>query len=155
MRPSRSPTMPRSTSSRPSRPPRTATDVQPPRTAALVSCSCVVKESVEATCATMDAAVAAVTGVMIVEFVPDKGAVRKVSFKTNNVGFEIAMSGGGCCGPAAQARVAVKKVDKKGQAETLGVLKSWKVVSINGTPVTGLDQAQKLLADCAAKLPQA
>mmetsp|Transcript_51796 Transcript_51796/g.148511 ORF Transcript_51796/g.148511 Transcript_51796/m.148511 type:complete len:217 (+) Transcript_51796:93-743(+) len=115
----------------------------------------VVKESVEATCATMDAAVAAVTGVMIVEFVADKGAVRKVSFKTKNVGFEIAMSGGGCCGPAAQARVAVKNVDKKGQAEAVGVKCGWRVKSINGTEVTGLKPAQKLLEESVAKLTKA
>mmetsp|Transcript_79309 Transcript_79309/g.214542 ORF Transcript_79309/g.214542 Transcript_79309/m.214542 type:complete len:173 (-) Transcript_79309:479-997(-) len=66
------------------------------------------KQGTEAVCATMDAA-AAVTGTMIVEFVAEKGEVKKVDFKTKKVGFEVAMSGGGCCGPAGQAEVAVKK----------------------------------------------
>lgn len=113
------------------------------------------KEGTEAACATMDAAAAAVTGVVIVEFVAEKGALKKVDFKTNNVGFEIAMAGGGCCGPAGQAQVAVKKVDKKGQAETLGVKRGWSVKSINGTDVTSLKPSQKLLEGSVAKLPKA
>mmetsp|Transcript_66059 Transcript_66059/g.214894 ORF Transcript_66059/g.214894 Transcript_66059/m.214894 type:complete len:174 (-) Transcript_66059:583-1104(-) len=62
------------------------------------------KEGTEVACATMDAAVAAVTGTMIVEFVAEKGEVKKVHFKTKKVGFEMAMHGGGCCGPVGQAQ---------------------------------------------------
>jgi len=62
------------------------------------------KDGTEVGCATMDAAVAAVTGVMIIEFVAEKGEVKKVHFKTKKVGFEMAMHGGGCCGPVGQAQ---------------------------------------------------
>jgi len=113
------------------------------------------KEGMEAACATMDAAVAAATGTMIVEFLPDKGEVKKIDFKTKKVGFEIAMYGGECCSPGGQAHIAVKKVDKKGQAETMGVQLRWRVKSINGTEVTGLKSAQKLLEESIAKLPEA
>mmetsp|Transcript_66075 Transcript_66075/g.214939 ORF Transcript_66075/g.214939 Transcript_66075/m.214939 type:complete len:205 (-) Transcript_66075:376-990(-) len=113
------------------------------------------KQSTEAVCATMDAAVAAVTGTMIVEFVAEKGEVKKVDFKTKKVGFEVAMSGGGCCGPAGQAQGAVKKIDTKGQAETLGVKLGWRVKSISGTEVSGLKPAHKLLEESVAKLSEA
>jgi len=103
----------------------------------------------------MDAALAAVTGVMIVEFVAEKSEVKRVDFKTKKLGFEIAMSGGGCCGPAGLAKVAVKKVAKRGQAETLGVKSGWQLKSINGTEVTGLKPSQKLLEESLAKLPEA
>mmetsp|Transcript_62653 Transcript_62653/g.164337 ORF Transcript_62653/g.164337 Transcript_62653/m.164337 type:complete len:252 (-) Transcript_62653:337-1092(-) len=122
---------------------------------AVVAVVAAAKEGTEAACATMDAAAAAVTGVMIVEFVAEKGAFKKVDFKTKNVGFEIAMAGGGCCGPAGQAQVAVNKVDKKGQAETLGVKRGWRVKSINGREVTSLKPSQKLLEESIAKLPKA
>mmetsp|Transcript_40369 Transcript_40369/g.104475 ORF Transcript_40369/g.104475 Transcript_40369/m.104475 type:complete len:163 (-) Transcript_40369:147-635(-) len=112
-------------------------------------------EVVDATLGAAAAAAAALTGTMVVEFdAGSNGGIKMVSFKTPQVGLALVLSGGGCC-TSGKPKVAVKAVDKKGQAETLGVLKSWKVVSINGTPVTGLDQAQKLLADCAAKIPQA
>jgi len=65
------------------------------------------KQGTEVVCSAIDVAVAA--GTMVVGFVTENGEVKKVDFKTKKVGFEMAMSGGGCCGPAGQAEVAVKK----------------------------------------------
>jgi len=52
-------------------------------------------------------------------------------------------------------RVTVKMVDKKGQAELLGVKRGWRVKSINGTEVTALKPSQKLLEESVAKLLEA
>jgi len=49
----------------------------------------------------------------------------------------------------------VKKVDKEGQAETMGVKVKWSAKSINGMQVSGLKSAQKLLEESIAKLPEA
>lgn len=113
------------------------------------------KQGVEATNATMDAAVAAATGVVIVEFLEGKGAAQRVNFETRDLGFELALSGAGLCGKASKARVVVKKLQKGGQAEKLGVQRSWALGHVNGTQVTGLAQARELLAECLAKLPEA
>mmetsp|Transcript_66076 Transcript_66076/g.214942 ORF Transcript_66076/g.214942 Transcript_66076/m.214942 type:complete len:194 (-) Transcript_66076:376-957(-) len=113
------------------------------------------KQGTEVVCSAIDVAVAAITGTMVVGFVTENGEVKKVDFKTKKVGFEMAMSGGGCCGPAGQAQVAVKKIDTKGQAETLGVKLGWRVKSISGTEVSGLKPAHKLLEESVAKLSEA
>jgi len=105
--------------------------------------------------AAMDAAVAAVTGNMIVDFADEKGAERQVTFKTRSLGFELGMSGGSCCGAKGQAKVVATKVTRGGLSEVLGVRRGWRVKSVNGVDVTGLAQAKKLLADHALKLPVA
>merc|ERR1719469_283439 len=103
----------------------------------------------------MDAAAAAVTGTMIVDFAGIKGAGQQVCFRTCMVGFELGLSGGGWCHAPCQAKVVVKKVEKGGQAEYLGVKRSCRLKSINGVEVTGLEQARKLLAEHVTKLPEA
>jgi len=105
--------------------------------------------------AAMDAAVAAVTGNMIVDFADEKGTERQVTFKTRSLGFELGMSGGSCCGAKGQAKVVATKVTRGGLSEVLGVRRGWRVKSVNGVDVTGLAQAKKLLADHALKLPVA
>mmetsp|Transcript_35969 Transcript_35969/g.116405 ORF Transcript_35969/g.116405 Transcript_35969/m.116405 type:complete len:200 (+) Transcript_35969:68-667(+) len=76
------------------------------------------KDAAEAARTTMDAAVAAVTGVMIVEYVNEKGAMQKVDFKTKKIGMSFALGSSGCCGPVGPAKVVVTSVDKASQAET-------------------------------------
>jgi len=105
--------------------------------------------------AAMDAAVAAVTGTMIVDFADEKGTEQQVTFKTRKLGFELGMSGGSCCRAKGQAKVVAKKVTKGSQAEALGVKRGWRVKSANGLNVTGLQQGKKLLEDLALKLPEA
>jgi len=84
-----------------------------------------------------------------------KGAVRQADFTTRKLGLELALGGGRFCGAKGQAGVVVKTLEKGGQAEVLGVQRSWKVTCINGTEVTGLQQARCILADSVAKLPEA
>jgi len=113
------------------------------------------KDATEAANATMDAAVAAVTGVMIVEFVNEKGTIQKVDFKTKKIGITFGLGGGGCCGPTGPAKVVVKSVGKASQAETLGVKSKWSIKAVNGVLVTGVQQAEKLLMEGADKLSEA
>mmetsp|Transcript_81442 Transcript_81442/g.229352 ORF Transcript_81442/g.229352 Transcript_81442/m.229352 type:complete len:193 (+) Transcript_81442:63-641(+) len=113
------------------------------------------KDATEAANATMDAAVAAVTGVMIVEFVNEKGTIQKVDFKTKKIGITFGLGGGGCCGPTGPAKVVVKSVGKASQAETLGVKSKWSIKAVNGVEVTGFSSAEKLLKEGAAKLSDA
>mmetsp|Transcript_56698 Transcript_56698/g.183675 ORF Transcript_56698/g.183675 Transcript_56698/m.183675 type:complete len:200 (-) Transcript_56698:358-957(-) len=113
------------------------------------------KDATEAANATMDAAVAAVTGVMIVEFVNEKGTIQKVDFKTKKIGITFGLGGGGCCGPTGPAKVVVKSVGKASQAETLGVKSKWSIKAVNGVLVTGFQQAEKLLREGADKLSEA
>jgi len=113
------------------------------------------KDATEAANATMDAAVAAVTGVMIVEFVNEKGTIQKVDFKTKKIGITFGLGGGGCCGPTGPAKVVVKSVGKASQAETLGVKSKWSIKAVNGVLVTGVQQAEKLLREGADKLSEA
>jgi len=93
--------------------------------------------------------------VMAVEFIGEKGAVMRADFTSRTLGLDLALSGGGCCLAKGQARVVVKKLESGGQAQALGVRRSWKVASINGVEVTGLEQARRLLAENVAKLPEA
>mmetsp|Transcript_81443 Transcript_81443/g.229356 ORF Transcript_81443/g.229356 Transcript_81443/m.229356 type:complete len:193 (+) Transcript_81443:63-641(+) len=113
------------------------------------------KDATEAANATMDAAVAAVTGVMIVEFVNEKGVIQKVDFKTKKVGITFGLGGGGCFGSTGPAKVVVKSVGKASQAETLGVKSKWSIKAVNGVLVTGVQQAEKLLMEGADKLSEA
>jgi len=105
--------------------------------------------------ATMDAAAAAVTGTMIVDFADEKGSEQQVTFKTRKLGFELGLSGGSFCRAKGQARVVAKQVTRGGQAEALGVKRGWRAKSVNGVDFTGLEQAKKLLADLALKFPEA
>jgi len=100
---------------------------------------------------TLDECVHTVTLVML----DKKGAVRQADFTTRKLGLELALGGGRFCGAKGQAGVVVKTLEKGGQAEVLGVQRSWKVTCINGTEVTGLQQARCILADSVAKLPEA
>jgi len=113
------------------------------------------KVVVDAIDATMDAAIAAVTNTMIVDFAGEKGPEQQVTFKTRMVGLELGMSGGGCCAPKGSAKVVVKKLQKGGQADVLGVKLGWKIKSVNGVDVTGLQQAKKMLDEQSVKLPVA
>jgi len=99
--------------------------------------------------------VAEVTGVMIVEFVNEKGTIQKVDFKTKKIGITFGLGGGGCCGPTGPAKVVVKSVGKASQAETLGVKSKWSIKAVNGVLVTGFQQAEKLLREGADKLSEA
>jgi len=99
--------------------------------------------------------VAEVTGVMIVEFVNEKGTIQKVDFKTKKIGITFGLGGGGCCGPTGPAKVVVKSVGKASQAETLGVKSKWSIKAVNGVLVTGVQQAEKLLMEGADKLSEA
>jgi len=123
--------------------------------AALDAAKVAAKEVAEAASTTMDAAVAAVTGVMIVEFVNEKGTIQKVDFKTKKIGITFGLGGGGCCGPTGPAKVVVKSVGKASQAETLGVKSKWSIKAVNGVLVTGFQQAEKLLREGADKLSEA
>merc|ERR1712127_800198 len=105
--------------------------------------------------AIMDAAVAAVKGVVIVEFSVGKGAGRRLEFTSRDVGLELGVSGAGCCRSGGLAKVVVKKTKKGGQADRLGVQRSWVLEQVNGSEVTGLAQARQLLAEHCAKLPEA
>jgi len=105
---------------------------------------------------TMTAAVAAVSGTMIVEFDDGKGTTKSVDFKNKALGFTVARSsGGGCCTSVPKAKVVVSKVEKNQQADKLGVKRGWEVKAINGTHVAGLEEATKLLDDGKAKLVEA
>lgn len=112
------------------------------------------KQAVEVADRTVDAAMAAVTGMVIVDFVDGKGASQSVSFASRGLGFDVVMGGSGCCSKA-KARVVVKGLLKGGQAEKLGVKRSWALKHVNGTEVTGLAQARELLAEASIKLPEA
>jgi len=113
------------------------------------------KEAAEAVSKTVDAAVAAVTCVMVVEFVNEKGAVQKVDFKTKKLGFSFALGGSGCCGPVGPAKVVVTRVEKASLAEALGVQPKWSIKAVNGVHVTGFPSAEKMLKEGAAKLADA
>jgi len=112
----------------------------------------VAKDIADAVDATMDAAAAAVSGTMVVEFADSKGTRQRLDFQTQNLGFTMGLNGRGCCSSKANAKVAVKKVSKGGQASALGVQAGWKVCSIDGVEVTGSDQAQQLLSASRMKL---
>lgn len=112
-------------------------------------------DAAEAAEATMTAAVAAVTGVLIVEFADGKGNAKSVEFKSRDLDFTPAKGGAGCCRSAPKACVVVSRVEKNRQADKLGVKKGWSVKAINGTEVTGLEQARKLLEEGKAKLGEA
>jgi len=114
----------------------------------------VVADAKDAAADTMTAAVAAVTGAMIVEFDAGKGAIKTVDFKSQVLGFDYARGGGGCCASAPKASVIVSKVAKGQQADALGVKKSWAIKSVNGTDVTGLEEAKKLLEEGRLRLPE-
>jgi len=110
----------------------------------------------EAVADTMTAAVAAVTGTMIVEFDDGKGSTKTVDFKSKALGFILARSsGGGCCTSVPKPKVVVSKVDKDQQADKLGVKRGWGIKAIDGTNVAGLEEATKLLEDSRAKLAEA
>jgi hypothetical protein len=117
--------------------------------------SAVAKQGVETADRTMDAAVAAVTGVVIVDFVDGKGASQSISFASRGLGFEVVMGGRALCLGKAKAAVVVKSLLKGGQAEKLGVKRSWALKHVNGTEVTGLAQARELLAEASIHLPEA
>jgi len=105
---------------------------------------------------TMTAAVSAVTGTMIVEFDDGKGSTKTVDFKSKALGFSHARSGGGgCCASVPKAKVVVSKVEKNQQADKLGVKRGWEVKAINGTHVTGLEEATKLLEEGKARMAEA
>jgi len=99
-------------------------------------------------------AVAPYTGSMIVEFDAGKGSIKTMEFKSQVLGFAPARGGGGCCASAPKASVVVGKVDKKQQADTLGVRKGWAIKSVNGTEVTGLEEAKRLLEVGRLSLPE-
>jgi len=110
----------------------------------------------EAVADTMTAAVSAVTGTMIVEFDDGKGSTKTVDFKSKALGFSHARSGGGgCCASVPKAKVVVSKVEKNQQADKLGVKRGWEVKAINGTHVTGLEEATKLLEEGKARMAEA
>jgi len=113
------------------------------------------KADADAANAKADAVVAAVTGVMIVEFVNEKGAMLKVDFKTKKIGFSFALGGSGCCGPMGPAKVVVTRVEKASPAEALGVQPKWSIKAVNGVHVTGFPSAEKMLKERAAKLADA
>ena len=114
-----------------------------------------VKDGAEAVCATIDAAaaIAAASRIQIVRFEAEQGAVQTLHFATEATGLTLALSGGGCCGPKGPAKVVVKKLEKGGQAERLGVKRGWVVKSVSGMEVTGLQQGKQLLARVAAPTP--
>jgi len=109
----------------------------------------------EAAAATMTAAVAAVTGVMIVEFADSKSNAKSVEFKSKDLEFTPAKGGAGCCTSAPKACVVVSKVEKNRQADKLGVKKGWGIKAVNGTEVTSLEQARKLLEEGRARIAEA
>jgi len=109
---------------------------------------------VDAVADAMTAAAAALKGVMYVEFDAGKGSIKTVEFKSKALGFTPALGGGGCCASSLTASV-VGKVDKNGQADKLGVKKGWAVKAINGTEVTGLEEARRLLQEGADKISEA
>jgi len=113
-------------------------------------------DAAEAVADTMTAAVAAVTGTMIVEFDDGKGSTKTVDFKSKALGFTLARSsGGGCCTSVPKPKVVVSKVDKDQQADKLGVKRGWAIKAIDGANVAGLEEATKLLEDGRAKLDEA
>jgi len=112
-------------------------------------------EVAEAAAETMTAAMALAKGVMIVEFDVGKGSIQTVEFKSKVLGLTPARGGAGCCASAPKASVVVSKVDKNCQADKLGVKKGWAVKAINGTEVTGLEEARRLLEEGAAKISEA
>jgi len=106
----------------------------------------------------MTAATAAMTNTMIVQFQDSKGTTKDVHFKTQSLGFSCARSGGGCSCMSApkQQQVLVRSVDGKSEAQSQGVQRGWVVKAINGVDITaGLEEANKLLAEGKANLPQA
>jgi len=111
----------------------------------------------EAVADTMTAATAAVTGTLIVEFDDGKGSTKTVDFKSKALGFTLARSsGGGCCTSVPKPpKVVVSKVAKNQQADKLGVKQGWTVRAINGTHVTSLEEATKVMEDSKAKLAEA
>jgi len=112
-------------------------------------------DAAEAAAATMTAAVAAVTGVMIVEFADSKSNAKSVEFKSKDLDFIPAKGGAGCCTSAPKACVVVSKVEKNRQADKLGVKKGWGIKAVNGTEVTNLEQARQLLEEGRAKIAEA
>jgi len=114
-----------------------------------------VEGAADAAADTMTAAMAAAKGVMIVEFDAGKGSVKTVEFKSKALAFTPARGGAGCCASAPKASVVVSKVEKNQQADKLGVKKGWAVKAINGTEVTGLEEARKLLEEGAGKISEA
>jgi hypothetical protein len=113
-----------------------------------------VKQGVEAVTGVMDAAHGA-HGAVVVEFVEGKGTVHTVEFKNRSLGLALDRSSIGCCGKASKAKIVVKTVQKGGQAEQLGIKRSWVLKQVDGTEVTGLEQAQTLLNAGVVKLPAA
>merc|ERR1711957_561502 len=109
----------------------------------------------EAAADTMTAAVAAVTGVMIVEFDDGKGSTKTMNFDSKALGFTCAKGGAGCCTSAPKAKVVVGKVEKNKQADKLGVKRGWAIQAVSGTRVNGLVEANQLLQDGRANLPEA
>merc|ERR1719162_1643036 len=103
----------------------------------------------------MTAAVAAVTGVMIVEFEDGKSNVKCVEFKGKALDFTPAKGAAGCCTSAPKACVVVSRVEKNCQADKLGVKKGWGIKAVNGTEVTNLEQVKKLLEEGRAKIAEA
>jgi len=102
-----------------------------------------------------NAAMAAAKGVMYVEFDVGKGSVQTVEFNSRALGFTLALAGCCVCGLAAKAAiVVVSKVDKNSLADKLGVKKGWAVKAINGTEVTGLEEARRLLKVAVDKIPE-
>merc|ERR1719437_399641 len=105
---------------------------------------------VEAVADVMTAAVAAVTNTMIVEFSDGKGSTKSVHFKTQALGFTCDLARGSCgCMSAPKQQVLVRAVDKKQQAEELGVKRGWVVKAVNGTDITGLAEADRMLKEGA------
>jgi len=109
----------------------------------------------EAVADTMTAARSAVTGTMIVEFDDGKGSTKTADFNNKALGFTFTRSGGGCCASAPKSKVVVSKVEKGKQADKLGVKRGWAIKAVNGTHVTGLEEATKLFDDGKSKLAEA
>merc|ERR1719162_2916924 len=92
---------------------------------------------------------------MIVEVESGKGSAATtstLSFNSQELGFAPGLARGACCVSAAEARVVVGKVDKNKQADKLGMKRGWVIKSVNGTEVTGLEEARKLLEEGRATL---
>jgi hypothetical protein len=115
-----------------------------------------VKQGVEAVTGVMGAAHGAFGAVvMSVEFLEGKSTVHTVEFKNRSLGLALDRGSIGCCGKASKAKIVVKTVQKGGQAEQLGIKRSWVLKQVDGTEVTGLEQAQTLLNAGVVKLPAA
>ena len=100
-----------------------------------------------------DALVATIFNVVVVCFEDGKKQPVELRSAKKPLSFACGKPSVGCCGgKAPEWKVTVKTVEKGKQAAKLWVVKGWSIRSINGTEVTGLEHANKLLSEASAAL---